>query len=253
MDLGLRNKNVLITGSTAGIGRRIANLFADEGANVAICSRTPESVNKAVKEISLTADGRMIGAPCTIKDKDSYESWVEDMVEQLGGVDIFIPNVSAGGGNDSERNWWNNFEVDILGTVRGVEAVLPHMEEKGGAITMICTTAAIETFMEPQPYNALKASLITYSKQLSQAHGKDNIRVNSVSPGPIHFEGGAWEMIKTSNQKFFEITEKTHALKRMGTPEEVANCVVFLSSDAASWVTGVNLVVDGGYTKRVQF
>lgn len=254
MDLGLRDKNVLITGSTAGIGRRIANLFAAEGANVAICSRTPESVNKAIKEISLTADGQIIGAPCNIKDKDDYEKWVQDMAEELGGVDIFVPNVSAGGGNDSEKNWWKNFEVDMLGTVRGVEAVLPIMEEQGGgAITMISSTAAIETFMEPQPYNAMKAALITYAKQLSQAHGENNIRVNSVSPGPIHFEGGAWEMIKTSNEKFFAITEKTHALKRMGTPEEVANCVVFLSSNAASWVTGVNLVVDGGYTKRVQF
>ena len=135
MDLGLRNKNVLITGSTAGIGRRIANLFADEGQMLLFVPGHLKVLMKAVKEISLTADGRIIGAPCNIKDKDSYESWVEDMVEQLGGVDIFIPNVSAGRGNDSERNWWNNFEVDVLGTVRGVKrAVLPHMEEKGGAI-----------------------------------------------------------------------------------------------------------------------
>ena len=252
MDLGLRDKNVLITGSTAGIGRRIANLFAAEGANVAICSRTEESVKQAVKEMSLMAEGRIVGAACNIKEKEDYEKWVADMAEELGGVDVFIPNVSAGGGNDSERNWWKNFEVDVLGTVRGVEAVLPLMEETGGAIPMVGTTSAIETFMEPQPYNAMKASLITYAKQLSQAHGDTGVRVNVVSPGPIYFDGGAWDMIKISNEKFYGITEKTHALGRLGTPEEVANCVVFLSSQAASWVTGVNLVVDGGYTKRVQ-
>ncbi|MBT4996900.1 MAG: SDR family oxidoreductase [Hellea sp.] len=254
MDLNLRGKNVLITGSTQGIGRRIANLFAEEGANVAICSRSPESVNKAIKEISLMADGKIIGSPCNIKNKEEYESWINDMAEELGGVDIFIPNVSAGGGMDSEKNWWKNFEIDVLGTVRGVEAVIPHMELRGGgSIVMISTTAAVETFMAPQSYNAMKAALITYAKQLSQAHGEKGIRVNSVSPGPIYFDGGAWDMIKISNERFYDKTEKTHALGRLGTPEEVAKAVVFLSSSGASWITGVNLVVDGGYTKRVQF
>ena len=254
MDLGLRGKNVLITGATQGIGRRVANLFAEEGANVAICSRSPESVNKAVKELSLIADGRIVGQPCNIKNKEDYEAWIEAMAAELGGIDVFIPNVSAGGGADSEKNWWKNFEIDVLGTVRGVEAVIPHMEKRGGgAITMISTTAAVETFMMPQAYNAMKAALITYAKQLSQEHGDKGIRINSVSPGPIYFDGGAWDMIKISNEKFYEKTERTHALGRLGSPEEVANCITFLSSSAASWVTGVNLVVDGGYTKRVQF
>jgi NAD(P)-dependent dehydrogenase (short-subunit alcohol dehydrogenase family) len=254
MDLGLRGKNVLITGATQGIGRCVANLFAEEGANVAICSRSPESVKKTVKEISLLADGRVIGAACNIKVKEDYEAWIAKMSEELGGVDIFIPNVSAGGGMDSEKNWWKNFEIDVLGTVRGVEAVIPLMEaRKGGAITMMSTTAAVETFMVPQAYNAMKAALITYAKQLSQAHGGKGIRVNTVSPGPIHFDGGTWDMFKISNERFYERTEKTHALGRLGSPEEVARCVVFLSSPAASWVTGVNLIVDGGYTKRVQF
>ncbi|MBC6402407.1 MAG: SDR family oxidoreductase [Hyphomonadaceae bacterium] len=254
MDLNLRGKNVLITGSTQGIGRRVANLFAEEGANVAICSRSPESVRKAVKEIALLADGHVTGAPCNIKNKEDYEAWIDDMSEELGGVDIFVPNVSAGAGMDSEKNWWKNFEIDVLGTVRGVEAVIPLMEQRGGgSIVMISTTAAIETFMVPQAYNAMKAALITYAKQLSQAHGDRGIRVNSVSPGPIHFDGGAWDMIRISNERFYQKTEKTHALGRLGTPEEVARAVVFLASEGASWITGVNLVVDGGYTKRVQF
>lgn len=253
MDLGLIGKNVLITGATQGIGRHVAELFAEEGANVAICSRSPDSVKKAVKEIGLKADGKVTGKACNIKNKEEYEAWIAAMAEELGGVDVFIPNVSAGGGADSEKNWWKNFEIDVLGAVRGVEAVLPLMEKRGGAITMISTTAAVETFMVPQAYNAMKAALITYAKQLSQAHGEKGIRVNSVAPGPVYFDGGAWDMIKTSNEKFFDRTAKTHALGRLGSPEEVARCIVFLSSPAASWVTGVNLVVDGGYTKRVQF
>ncbi|MEN9018011.1 MAG: SDR family oxidoreductase [Hellea sp.] len=254
MDFNLRGKNVLITGSTKGIGRSIANLFAEEGANVAICSRSSDSVNKAVKEISLFADGKIVGSACNIKNKEDYIFWINDMAKKLGGVDIFIPNVSAGGGMDGEKNWWENFEIDILGTVRGVEAVIPHMEQsQGGSIVMISTTAAIETFVAPQSYNAMKAALITYAKQLSQAHGEKGIRVNSISPGPIHFDGGAWDKIKISKENFYQQTEQTHALGRLGTPDEVAKAVVFLSSSLASWITGVNLVVDGGYTKRVQF
>ena len=88
-----------------------------KGANVAICSRSPESVNKAVSEISLIADGKIIGSSCDVKNKEDYVSWINDMANELGGVDIFIPNVSAGGGMGSEKNWWENFEIDILGTV----------------------------------------------------------------------------------------------------------------------------------------
>ncbi len=246
MDLGLIGKNVLITGATQGIGRRVANLFAEEGANVAICSRSPDSVKKAVKEIQLLADGKIVGASCNIKNKEEYEAWIDAMASELGGVDVFIPNVSAGGGMDSEKNWWKNFEIDVLGTVRGVEAVVPHMEKRGGgAVTMISTTAAVETFMAPQAYNAMKAALITYAKQVSQAHGDKGIRVNSVSPGPIYFDGGAWDMIKISNEKFYDRTEKTHALGRLGTPEEVAISAVFLADPKPSYITGQVISVYG--------
>ena len=97
MDLGLRGKNVLITGSTAGIGRRVAETFAEEGANVAICSRSPESVSRAIKELKVIADGKIAGAACNIKNKEEYEAWIAAMAAELGGVDIFIPNAPAAG------------------------------------------------------------------------------------------------------------------------------------------------------------
>ena len=107
--------------------------------------------------------------------------------------------------------------------------------------------------MAPTSYNALKASLITYGKQLGQMVGSSGIRVNTVSPGPIYFEGGPWDGVEAAMPDFFAETMKQHPTGRMGEPEEVAACVAFLSSPAASWVNGVNLTVDGGYTKRVQF
>jgi NAD(P)-dependent dehydrogenase (short-subunit alcohol dehydrogenase family) len=102
-------------------------------------------------------------------------------------------------------------------------------------------------------YNAMKAALITYAKQLSQFVGKSGVRVNAVTPGPIYFEGGAWEMIKGTNPKFFESTLRAIPAGRMGTPEEVARVVAFLASPAASLITGANVVADNGFTKGVRF
>ncbi len=108
---------------------------------------------------------------------------------------------------DSEKNWWKNFEIDVLHTVRGCEALMEHLKKSGeGSVVIISSTNAIETFAAPMAYNAMKAALITYSKQLSQFVGKYNVRVNSLCPGPIYFEGGAWEMIKGTNQKFYDST-----------------------------------------------
>ena len=203
---------------------------------------------------NLSASGEVIGAAANAKKVDDYKAWLNNTIDQLGGVDILVPMQSSGGGTDSEKNWYNNFEVDLMGSVRAVEIALPHMVKAGGgAIVFVSTTAALETFAAPQAYNALKAALITYGKQLSQAHGKENIRVNIVSPGPVEFEGGNWEMIKGAMEKFYNATLRQQPSGRLGAPEEIARAVVFLASPAASWVNGSNLVVDGGFTKRVGF
>jgi NAD(P)-dependent dehydrogenase (short-subunit alcohol dehydrogenase family) len=105
----------------------------------------------------------------------------------------------------------------------------------------------------PQAYNALKAALLTYSKQLSQAWGPKRIRVNAVMPGPISFPDGNWEAIKSAMPQLYASTETQFALGRFGTPDEVARTIVFLASPASAYTTGTSVVVDGGYTKRVQF
>ncbi len=253
MDLGLAGKRAIVPGSTKGILRRVVDQLVDEGCDVAICSRSEDTVARALRELS-GGRGKAIGRACDVMDKEDYEAWIAEMAESMGGADIFIPGVSAGGGSDSERNWWKNFEVDVLSTVRGCEAVLPFMRQSGGgAITFVTTTASVETFGGPQAYNALKGSLLVYAKQLSQAVGRDKIRVNCVSPGPIYFEGGVWAMLEDTMAKWFEKTVRDHPQGRLGAPEEVANCILFLSSPAASWVSGTNLIVDGDFTKRVQF
>jgi NAD(P)-dependent dehydrogenase (short-subunit alcohol dehydrogenase family) len=253
MDLGLRGKKAIVTGATRGIGRAIIDQLAAEGADVAFCARNEDEVTEttaALRGRGVTA----FGAAVNVRDGDAYKAWLEKTATDLGGCDIFVANVSAGAGMDSEKNWWKNFEVDVLHTVRGCEALMEHLKKSGdGSIVIISSTNAIETFGGPMAYNAMKAGLITYSKQLSQFVGRHNVRVNSVCPGPIYFEGGAWEMIKGTNQKFYDATVRQIPSGRLGTPEEVARVVAFLASPAASLLTGANVVADRGYTKGIRF
>ena len=118
---------------------------------------------------------------------------------------------------------------------------------------LIGTTSVREAMGGPQAYNAMKASLVTGGKQLALHHGKDGIRCNVVSPGPVEFEGGNWEMLKGAMEKFYNAMIKQHPQGRFGNPEEIARCVAFLASPAASWVNGSHLVVDGGFTNATHF
>ncbi len=252
MDLGLRGKKAIVTGATKGIGRGIVELLIAEGADVGFCARTAEEVADAVKALE-RPDQQVFGEAVNVREGDAYKAWLERTAAALGGCDIFIPGVSAGGGMDSEKNWVRNFEVDMLHTVRGCETLLPHLEKSGsGSVVIIGSTNAVETFAAPMAYNAIKAGLITYSKQLSQFVGKKGIRVNTVSPGPIYFEGGAWEMIKGTQPKFYEWALKQIPCGRMGSVEEIARVIVFVASPAASLITGANVIADNGFTKRVQ-
>lgn len=253
MDLGLRGRKAIVTGATKGIGRAIVELLAAEGADIGFCARSEEEVDETTKSLK-TKGVNVVGGAVNVRDGDAYKAWLEQTATTLGGCDVFVPNVSAGGGMDSEKNWFKNFEIDVMHTVRGCEALMERLKASGsGSIVIISSTNAIETFAAPMAYNAMKAALITYSKQLSQFVGKQNVRVNTVCPGPIYFEGGAWEMIKGTQQKFFDSIMRQIPAGRMGTPEEVARVVAFLASPAASLVTGANVVADLGFTKGVRY
>ena len=252
MDLGLRGKNAIVTGATKGIARGVVELLVAEGANVAFCARTADEVIEAVEAVK-RPDVQVFGEAVNVRDGEAYRAWLARSVEALGGCDIFIPAVSGGAGMDSEKNWVRNFEIDMLHTVRGCEALMPHLEKSGtGSIVIIGSTNAVETFGGPMAYNAIKAGLVTYAKQLSQFVGKKSVRVNSVSPGPIYFEGGAWEMIKGTQAKFYDWAIRQIPSGQMGTVEEISRVIVFIASPAASLVTGANIIADNGFTKRVQ-
>jgi NAD(P)-dependent dehydrogenase (short-subunit alcohol dehydrogenase family) len=253
MDLGLRGKKAIVTGATRGIGRAIVDLFAAEGADIGLCARSAGEVATTLSELR-RCGVNAVGEPVDVRDGVAYRSWLERTTQALGGCDIFVPNVSAGGGFDSEQTWLANFEVDVMHTVRGCDTLMPHLEKSGaGSIVVIASTAALETFAVPMAYNALKAATIVFAKQLSQHVGGKGVRVNSVSPGPIDFEGGAWGNIKVTTPDYYNAVVGQIPCGRMGTPEEVARIVAFVASPAGSLITGANIVADNGLTKRVQF
>ena len=253
MDLGLRGSKAIVTGATRGIGRAIVETLAAEGADIGFCARNEDEV--AETSAALRARGvNATGAVVNVRDADAYKSWLETAAGELGGCDIFVANVSGGGGMDSEKNWWRNFEIDVLHTVRGCETLMEELKKSGhGSVVVISSTNALEVFGGPMAYNAMKAALINYAKQLSNFVGKHGIRVNSISPGPVYFEGGAWEMIKGTNQKFYDATVRAIPGGRMASPEQIARVVAFVASPAAGAITGANIVADLGFTKGVRY
>jgi NAD(P)-dependent dehydrogenase (short-subunit alcohol dehydrogenase family) len=252
MNLGLSGKKALVTAASRGIGLSIARQFADDGADVAICARSEGGLETAVKDLEQRGV-RVFARAVDVSDGPALRAFVAEAAGALGGLDIFVSNASAGGGM-GERAWQATFDIDVMSAARGVEAALPFIARSdSGSIVFISSTAALEYFGVPQPYNAMKAALIAHAGDLAQALAKQGVRVNSVSPGPISFEGGNWEMIKNAMPAVYQAALAQCAIGRMGTPEEVARAVVFLASPAASLITGANLVCDGGFTKRHQF
>ena len=252
MDLGLKGKKVILTGGSRGIGRAALEIFAAEGCDVAFFSRNAEQVAETATSLSRHG-GKVIGEVFDLDHLDAYPAWLSAAAERLGGCDIFVPGASASGSGGT-GDWDKCFNNDVKGTVIGCETLQPQLEASGaGSVVIMSSSAAVETFLVPQAFNAMKGALLTYAKQLGQAWGAKGIRVNSVSPGPIAFPGGNWESIKGMMPDLYDATEAQFALGRWGGPDEVARTIVFLASPASSYTTGTNVVVDGGYTKRVQF
>ncbi len=252
MDLGLDGKKAVVTAATRGIGLAIAQELADAGVDVAICARSEGGLESAKKD--LEARGvNVFTKSVDVGNGDAIRGFVTEAGAALGGLDILVCNAS-GGSAMGDDGWQGNFDVDLMGSARAVEAATPLLSEsEAGAIVFIGSTAALEFLGVPQPYNAIKAALIAHSADLSQALASRGIRVNTVSPGPIFFEGGNWEMIKNAMPAIYDRALGQCAIGRMGTPEEVARAVTFLASPAASLITGANLVADGGFTKRVAY
>lgn len=251
MDLQLEGKSALITGGTSGIGWSTAECFAQEGCNVGVCSRSEEKVEQAVSRLEAMGV-KAFGRALDVADADALRAWVADAAGALGGVDIVVANVSALGSGEGEEQWQRAVDIDLMHTVRVVDAAKPHLKESdAGSIVIVSSVSGRRPF-GAQPYGTIKAALFHYGKGLAVELARDGIRANVVSPGTIYVEDGFWGNIERTNPKMFEGSFKANPLGRMGTPEEVARAIVFLASPVSSFTTGTNLLVDGAITPGVQ-
>lgn len=256
MELGLTGKSALVTGASRGIGRAIAAALAAEGCHVSLCSRNADDAAAAASAIAAGAPAgtRVTGAAADVGDRASLQGWAEATADGAGGIDIVVANVSALAVATDEDGWRAAADIDMLGTVRTVEVALPWLERSdAGAIVAVSSTAALEAFGGARPYNALKAAVINYVSNLATELAPKQIRANTVSPGTIYFDDGVWGQRKREAPEVYEYALSLNPMGRMGTPDEVARAVTFLASPAAGFITGANLVVDGGITRRVQY
>ena len=253
MDLGLKGLRAIVTGGTKGIGRSVADHFVAEGTHVGICARNAGEVTAAVTALSATGV-KATGRALDVADGPALTQWVQDAAGELGGLDIVVANVSALAIGQDEASWQAEFDTDMMGTVRAVNAAMPFLEQsKAPAIVIIASVSGREVDFAAGPYGVFKAALIHYAKGLSYQLAAKGIRVNALSPGNTYFPGGVWEKIEQGNPKLFAEALALNPTGRMGKPEEMARAVVFLASPAASFITGTNLVVDGALTRGVQF
>jgi NAD(P)-dependent dehydrogenase (short-subunit alcohol dehydrogenase family) len=251
MDLGLKGKNVLVTGGSKGIGLAIAELFADEGANVAICARNADEVGSVVKTLA-GKGAKSWGKAVDVADPAALKQWVEGAAGALGGIDCVVCNVSALAVGDTPETWEKSFRTDMMHTVNSVAAALPYLEKsKSASITIISSVSGFEVDFAAGSYGAFKAALIHYAKGLSNQLIAKGIRVNAVSPGNTYFEGGIWQNIEHGMPDLYKTAMSLNPTGRMGTAQEVAAGVVFLASPVASRISGTNLIIDGALTKAV--
>ena len=256
MDLQLKGKSAVVTGGTRGIGRAIADLLADEGANVAICARNAGQVAEAVKALEKKGV-KAFGQAVDIADGPALKAFVGAAAEALGGLDILVSNASALVQGNAEEAWQAMFDIDILGAVRTYEAARPHLEkaaaDKGDAAFVITSSISAAETDNPNCYGAMKAALIHYAKGVAREGAPKKIRCNVVSPGTVFFEDGVWGGVKRNAPAFFETMIKRNPTGRMATPEEIAAATVFLASPRSAFTTGINMVVDGAISRRANF
>ena len=227
--------------------------MAADGAHVAVCARNAIEVAQTVE--AFAAHGvTVIGRVVDVADGPALAAFVDDAAAGLSGIDTVVANVRALAIANDEAGWQRGFEVDMKGTVRLVNAAMPHLERSGhGSIVTSSSVSGREIDFAAGPSGAFKAAIIPYKQGLAYHPAGKHIRANSVSPGNTCFPGDVWNQIETGNPALFSQALGLNPTGRMGAPQEMANAVAFLASPAASFITGTHLVVDGALTRGVQF
>lgn len=253
MELGLKNKRVFVTASSSGIGFAIAKVFLNEGAKVVINGRNSNKVDLAVSKLKKECNSNyiysFIGDITYKQNISNSKAFIE---ESIGGIDILVPNLGAGkpiSNNHLDINEWEMMYAKNLFSAVKLIDVYRDVLMAGSApcIVMISSIVACERMSAPIAYSAAKNGVRTLCNYLAGEYGKSNIRVNCVIPGNVYFEGGRWqELIQENKKGTMQYINDNVPMKRFASPEEIADAVVFLASERASFINGAELVVDGG-------
>jgi 3-oxoacyl-[acyl-carrier protein] reductase len=258
MDLCLGNRIVLVAGSSRGIGKATAHRFLSEGCRTVITGRDRTSLSDTQTEFETEfGSDRVMACQGDFTDSNTISKNLSKIQDRWGIPDCVVANIGSGSGMTGweldNLDWVNLFEVNLWGSVRLVSIALPKMIiNRHGSIVFISSIVGIESINAPLPYSSAKAALINYCKNLSQHTGPFNVRVNCIAPGNILFPGGTWDRhLKENSDVVMSFIHNNVPLQRFGRPEEIADLVVFLSSDRASFITGACVIIDGGQTKSV--
>ena len=249
MDLGLKDKVALVTGSSRGIGRSIALGFADEGCHVSLCARGEDRLLETEKEVTQKGVETLATAG-DLTTAAGIDRVVEATLERWGKIDILVNNVGGSVWNQfgdvSDDEWLHVFNLNMFAAVRATRAVLPSMQNRNSGSIITISSIFGRDAGGPATYNTTKAAESAMGKTLAKEVAKTGIRVNTVAPGSVIFPGGNWQKrMDADPEGIAKFVEQEIPAGRFGNPEEIADVVVFLSSDRASWVTGACINVDG--------
>jgi 3-oxoacyl-[acyl-carrier protein] reductase len=259
MNLNLTDQVVFVAGSSRGIGRAIAQALLAEGARVVLTGRNPDSLEHATAALATKENyERILPIAGDFSDSATIHAAYDRTIEHFGRIDHLVANLGTGAGkpgwDQSDDDWSRLFEANFFASTRLTQAVLPHLlaNKDGGSILYISSIVAVEATPAPLPYSAAKAALVNYSKNLARQLGAQKVRVNTIAPGNIFFEGGSWERHLAARPEAVEQMLKTEVpQQRFGTPEEIASLAVYLCSAQAAFATGGCYVMDGGQTRSI--
>jgi 3-oxoacyl-[acyl-carrier protein] reductase len=260
MDMQLKGKRALVTGSSRGLGYAAALGLAREGCRVAINGRDEAKITAAVQAIAMETGTKVIGLPGDVTDPEVPARMVRETVQAFGGLDILITNAGGPPAGAFESfdgaAWQKAIDLSLMGHVRLIQAALPHLRQSKSASVLTITSYAVK---QPIPNlvlsNSVRAATVGLTKSLALELGAEGIRFNSILPGWTVTERVMYLMKTRAEQNHTTLEEEVakqardSALGRMGHPEEFAKAAVFLVSPAASYITGVMLNVDGGIYK----
>lgn len=251
MDLGLAGKVAVVTGGSRGLGLAAAQALIGEGAHVVVCARGAEQLQTAVEQLRAAAanGARAEAVTADVATQLGVASVIDTAIRTFGRLDVLVNNVGVAKGGDleatSDAEWHEAFDHTLFPAIRASRLAAPHLRRQGGAIVIVSSIFGREAGGR-MTYNAVKAAEISLTKSLAQQLAKDQIRVVSVAPGSIMFEGGSWWKRQQADPNgIAEFISRELPFGRFGRPEEVGATIAFLASPKASWVSGTTVVVDG--------